>query len=88
VKWAALIVLTALAAGVAAFGVYHLRATSASEVRPAEWKSVVDDWSTDHRFDRPHRCVAVRDAVKRLPTHGKYFSQWPRALSVYAAKVC
>jgi hypothetical protein len=33
----------------------------------AEWKAVIDDWYDNGKVDAPHRCVAVRAAIERLP---------------------
>lgn len=37
-------------------------------VAAAEWKAVIEDWYVDGTFNAPHRCVAVREAIKRLKT--------------------
>jgi hypothetical protein len=41
-------------------------------VSPREWKSVIRD-SYDGRIDDPHRCVAVREAIDRIPHDMTYF---------------
>jgi 2-polyprenyl-3-methyl-5-hydroxy-6-metoxy-1,4-benzoquinol methylase len=46
-------------------------------VAAAEWKAVIDDWYVDGTFDEQHRCVAIHEAIKRLPTSP------PEYLSVY-----
>lgn len=49
-----------------------------TQVAAAEWKAVIDDWYVDGTFDEPHRCVAIREAVKQLP------SSTPEHSTVYA----
>lgn len=39
-----------------------------TQLAAAEWKAVIDDWYVDGVLDSPHRCVAVKEAVKQLPT--------------------
>lgn len=39
-----------------------------THVGAEEWKAVIDDWYVDGVFDRQHRCVAIREALRRLPT--------------------
>ena len=39
------------------------------------------------RFDDPHSCAAVREAIKHLPVDGLY-SNFPRAFRAYERKVC
>lgn len=36
-------------------------------VAAAEWRAVIEDWYVDGIFNGPHRCAAVREAIKRLP---------------------
>ena len=37
-------------------------------VAAAEWKAVIDDWYPDGTIDEPHRCEAVQEAIKQLPS--------------------
>jgi hypothetical protein len=39
-----------------------------TQVAAAEWKVVIDDWYVDGTVDEPHRCVAIREAIKQLPS--------------------
>ena len=39
-----------------------------TQVATAEWKAVIDDWYVDGTIDESHRCVAIREAIKQLPT--------------------
>lgn len=36
-------------------------------ITPREWRAVIDDWYDNGRFDRAHRCGAIREAIERLP---------------------
>ncbi len=53
-----------------------------------EWRDVIDDWYDDGTFDRPHRCVAVREAMERLPTSPPDYSTVYADMSRYANRVC
>jgi hypothetical protein len=39
-----------------------------TRVAAEEWRAVIDDWYVDGVFDRQHRCVAIQEALRRLPT--------------------
>jgi len=56
-------------------------------VTPAAWKAVIRDWYDNGRFDEPHSCSAVREAIKHLPVDGLY-SNFPRAFRAYERTVC
>lgn len=43
-------------------------------VADAEWKAVIEDWYVDGTFNGPHRCAAVREAIKGLPTSPPEYS--------------
>jgi hypothetical protein len=56
-------------------------------VSPREWKSVIRDWY-DGRFDHPHRCAAVREAIKHLPIDPPAFSTVREDFNAYEKAVC
>jgi hypothetical protein len=56
-------------------------------VTPNEWKSVIRDWY-DGRFDHRHRCAAVRQAIKHLPTSPPAYSAVQQDFAAYEKTVC
>jgi hypothetical protein len=56
-------------------------------VTPSEWKSVIRD-SYDGRIDYPHRCAAVREAIRHLPVDPPIASTVLYDLRAYERTVC
>jgi hypothetical protein len=52
-----------------------------------EWKAVLNDWY-DGRMDGRHRCAAVREAIRHLPSSPPMYSSVYDDLEAYAKKVC
>jgi hypothetical protein len=52
-----------------------------------EWKLVLNDWY-DGRIDHWHRCPAVREAIRHLPSTPPMYSTVYDDLRAYATAVC
>jgi hypothetical protein len=64
----------------------HLQPPS-GPVSGREWKLVLNDWY-DGRVDHWHRCAAVREAVRHLPSTPPMYSTVYDDLRAYATAVC
>lgn len=57
-------------------------------VSDREWKAVINDWYDNGEFDRGHRCAAVREATRRLPSSMPSYSSVFDDLRRYSESVC
>ncbi|HAL25758.1 MAG TPA: hypothetical protein DCP25_03345 [Chloroflexi bacterium] len=52
-----------------------------TQVAAAEVRAVINDWYVDGTIDKQHRCVAIREAMKELPSrvYSKVNAEFRRA---------
>jgi hypothetical protein len=75
-------VLVLVTAALAACGSSHIPASARS------YKDVFQDWYDDGRFERPHTCTAVREAIRHLPSDPATYSTIWRDLHRLERREC
>ena len=63
-------------------------ARATQPVTEEEWKRMRGDWYADGRFDREHRCVAVREAIEQLPSRSPEAQTLHQDFRVLEARAC
>lgn len=58
------------------------------DVSGREWRAVIDDWYDNGEFDSAHRCAALREAIRRLPSGVRNYSSSSDDIRRHSELVC